>query len=121
MGDIGLPRDDIIEWLDTLGDLAVEGPNTLLEHSEYGGGVRCSKYKIVAPTETMFMAGLLCNSNHIKDALRIVIRMLFPHDLGFARKVFDQDFHTPSDTVLSHFRLCVDVSYARAVSAFAIL
>ena len=46
MGDVGLSRNNVLSWLDRMGDLAEAGPDSLLEYSRFGGGIRGRKYKI---------------------------------------------------------------------------
>jgi hypothetical protein len=112
----GFSADEIVSWLDEVGDMAEQGFSTLMNYASKGGRGGNS-YKSEALIEAVLIADLLRDSGGLREVLERGMRLVLGPCSGLLDKgVLSAASSLPSKTLISRYRLSLDVAYMRLLS-----
>jgi hypothetical protein len=116
--DIGYSRQDIIQWLDRLGDLAQQGPAALTQSCQATSSTRGPQsYRVEALIESILLADLLRNTGELREVLARSANM-FLGSTSLSSKIMDESFKLPGKSIISRYRLSLDAAYCKVVRDF---
>ena len=116
--DIGYSRQDIIQWLDRLGDLAQQGPAALIQKCGSASLTRGHEsYRVEALIESILLADLLRNTGELREILARSASFLLG-STQLTSRILDDSFSLPGKTLVSRYRLSLDAAYCKVVRDF---
>eukprot|EP00975_Prorocentrum_lima_P003006 663612-Prorocentrum_lima.AAC.1 len=114
---LGLTKQDVIAWLDLLGDRAQDGPASLTETRQHGcGGMR---YRVEALIEAVLLVDLVRNSQKLRETLQGSMRLYLGRQASaLLEKLNSGACRLPDKSLISRYKLSPNVSYMKLVAAY---
>ena len=111
-------KQAVIAWLGRMADHASHGQRQLMHALSHRGGRGGAVWQSQALVQCILLCDLFRSDAALRDALGLAVRLLLPGDSDLIKSITTGSYALPSKSVVSRYRLNLDVAYMRVVSQY---